>query len=55
MLNRINAYFVGGVVGALVDSINIWFLGKIGFTSLIGVGLHPKFTMNWLYPQTSRG
>lgn len=51
MLNKVNAFFVGGVIGALVDSFNIWFLGKIGFTSFIGVGLHPQFTMRWLYPR----
>jgi len=42
---------MGGAVGALVDSFNIWALGKLGITGLLGIGLRPAFTMNWLYPR----
>jgi hypothetical protein len=51
MIKRISSAYVGGLLGALVDSFNIWFLGKIGFTALIGVGLSPAFTPAWLYPR----
>lgn len=49
MIRKISSAYVGGALGALVDSINIWVLGKIGFTALIGVGLRPEFRLPWLY------
>jgi hypothetical protein len=51
MLRKISCAYTGGALGALVDSVNIWFLGKIGLTSLLGIGLQPGFTMSWLYPR----
>lgn len=51
MLKRISAAFTGGVVGALVDSVNIWGLGTLGLTAKLGIGLQPAFTMPWLYPR----
>ena len=51
MVKKISSAYVGGALGALVDSLNIWFLGKIGFTALIGVGLRPAFKVEWLYPR----
>lgn len=51
MIRRISSAYVGGVVGALIDSINIWILGKVGFTALIGVGMRPEFRPAWLYPR----
>jgi hypothetical protein len=43
--------FAGGLVGAFVDSFNIWLLGVLGITSLLGVGMRPEFTPPWLYPR----
>ena len=51
MVKRISSAYVGGALGALVDSFNIWVLGAIGFTAFIGVGLRPQFEMDWLYPR----
>jgi hypothetical protein len=51
MIRKISSAYVGGLLGALVDSFNIWLLGVIGFTGLIGVGLKPEFTPAWLYPR----
>ncbi|MCK9295982.1 MAG: hypothetical protein M0P70_12960 [Desulfobulbaceae bacterium] len=51
MIRRISSAYAGGLVGALVDSFNIWMLGKIGFTAWIGVGLRPEFRPAWLYPR----
>lgn len=51
MIRRISSAYVGGVIGALIDSINIWILGKVGFTALIGVGMRPEFRPAWLYPR----
>lgn len=43
--------FVGGLLGALVDSFNIWWLGQAGITGSLGIGLRPAFTLPWLYPR----
>jgi hypothetical protein len=51
MLRKVSAAYVGGVIGALVDSFNIWFLGKSGVTALLGIGLRPEWTASWLYPR----
>ena len=51
VIRKISCAYVGGMLGALVDSFNIWFLGKIGITSLLGIGLQPEFTAPWLYPR----
>lgn len=51
MLRKISCAYTGGALGALVDSVNIWLLGKVGITSLLGIGLQPEFTMPWLYPR----
>jgi hypothetical protein len=51
MFRKISACFAGGTLGALVDSINIWGLGKFGITALLGIGLRPEFSPAWLYPR----
>jgi hypothetical protein len=51
MIRKLSGAFTGGAVGALVDSFNIWILGKAGITAMLGVGLRPEFTPSWLYPR----
>lgn len=51
MVRKLSSAYAGGAIGALVDSFNIWILGKAGITSLLGVGLQPEFTAPWLYPR----
>ncbi|WP_318556213.1 hypothetical protein [Geobacter anodireducens] len=51
MVRKISGCFTGGALGALVDSFNIWFLGKAGITAMLGIGLRPEFTPAWLYPR----
>ncbi len=48
---KLSAGFTAGAIGALVDSVDIWALGKLGVTGLLGIGLRPEFTMPWLYPR----
>jgi len=50
-LRRLSGSFTGGLVGAFVDSFNIWVLGVLGITTLLGVGMRPEFTPPWLYPR----
>lgn len=49
MIRKISVAFTGGALGALVDSFNIWFMGKIGISDLIGLSMKPEFTAPWLY------
>jgi hypothetical protein len=51
MIRKISGAFTGGAVGGLVDSVNIWLLGKLGITQLLGVSMTPEFTAPWLYPR----
>jgi hypothetical protein len=51
MIRKISGAFTGGALGALVDSVNIWVLGKFGITALLGISLRPEFTPAWLYPR----
>lgn len=51
VVRNISGAFLGGLLGALVDSLNIWWLGKAGITAALGIGLRPEFTTSWLYPR----
>lgn len=51
MLKKVSGAFTGGAIGAFVDSCNIWILGHVGITAMLGIGLKPKFIMAWLYPR----
>jgi len=51
MIRKISAAFAGGALGGLVDSFNIWFMGKVGISDLIGLTMKPEFTAPWLYPR----
>jgi len=45
----ISGAFTGGALGGLLDSFNIWFMGKVGLSDLIGISMKPDFTAPWLY------
>ena len=49
MIKKISAAFTGGAIGGFVDSFNIWFMGKIGISELIGLTMKPEFSTPWLY------
>jgi len=51
MIRKISGAFAGGALGAFVDSFNIWFMGKVGISDLLRVGMKPEFTPAWLYPR----
>lgn len=48
-IRAISGAFTGGALGALLDSFNIWAMGKTGISDLIGIGMKPEFTGPWLY------
>jgi hypothetical protein len=41
LIRQASGAFTGGALGGLVDSLNIWVLGKVGITDLLGVGKKP--------------
>jgi hypothetical protein len=43
--------FCAGVIGALANSVAVWFSGAWGLTELAGVRLAPHLTLPWLYPR----
>lgn len=49
MIRNISVAFTGGAIGGFVDSFNIWFMGKVGISDLIGLSMKPEFTAPWLY------
>lgn len=49
MIRKISAAFTGGAIGAFVDSFNIWSMGKVGISDLIGLSMKPEFSAPWLY------
>jgi hypothetical protein len=49
LVRQASGAFTGGALGGLVDSLNIWFMGKVGISDLLGVGMKPEFTAPWLY------
>lgn len=51
MIRKISCGYVGGALGALVDSINVWVLSQLGVLALLGVSMRPDFTPQWLYPR----
>ena len=49
MIRKISAAFTGGALGGFVDSFNIWAMGKIGISDMIGLAMKPEFNAPWLY------
>lgn len=49
LIRESSGAFTGGVLGALLDSFNIWFMGVVGISDLIGITMKPEFTAPWAY------
>lgn len=43
--------FVGGLLGALLNSLFLWLLGNWGVTAMLKVQIAPHLTPAWLYPR----
>lgn len=50
-MNNTLVFFAAGCLGALANSITVWFFGEIGITSALGVSISPSLTPEWLYPR----
>lgn len=49
IITKVSGAFTGGALGAFVDSFNIWAMGKVGLSDIIGIGMKPDFTAPWIY------
>lgn len=49
IFRNLSGAFTGGALGALLDSFNIWFMGIVGISDLIGISMKPEFTAPWAY------
>jgi hypothetical protein len=50
-MKNLLVFFSAGSVGALANSLTMWFFGHQGFTRSIGVSMSPAFSPEWLYPR----
>lgn len=49
LIRNISGAFTGGALGGLLDSFNIWAMGKTGISDVIGITMKPEFTGPWVY------
>ncbi|MFO7861414.1 MAG: hypothetical protein R6U41_09355 [Desulfosalsimonas sp.] len=42
-------YFTAGCIGAVANSLVVWFFGDIGITRAAGVAIAPALSAQWLY------
>ena len=49
IVRNISLAFTGGAIGAFIDSFNIWFMGNVGISDLIGITMKPEFSAPWVY------
>jgi len=50
-MNKMLVFFAAGCLGALANSLAVWFFGDFGITSSFGVSIAPSLTPKWLYPR----
>jgi hypothetical protein len=50
-MKRLLFFFGAGCIGAVANSVVLWFFGNHGITGSFGVSISPALTANWLYPR----
>jgi len=50
-ITELSHCFTAGAVGALINSLTVWFFGWRGITASMGVSMAPALTPGWLYPR----
>ncbi len=43
--------FSAGCLGALANSLFVWFFGLLNITAMFGVAISPSLTPSWIYPR----
>ncbi len=47
----ISICFAGGCLGAMVNSLLVWYMGRLGVPMIFEVKIAPEWTMQFLYPR----
>ncbi|MCK4837303.1 MAG: hypothetical protein KAS94_00795 [Desulfobulbaceae bacterium] len=50
-MKKIMLCFAAGCLGAVANSLVVWFFGTTGMTGATGVAIAPALSLNWLYPR----
>jgi hypothetical protein len=50
-MKRLLFFFGAGCLGALANSLVVWFFGNHGIPASFGVSISPALTPGWLYPR----
>ena len=50
-MKKILICFGAGCLGALANSLTVWFFGDFGITKALDVSIAPSLTPAWLYPR----
>ncbi len=50
-MKKLLLFFAAGSIGALANSLTVWFFGHHGITRAIGVSMAPALSPEWLYPR----
>jgi len=50
-MKKLLVFFAAGCLGALANSLTVWFFGDTGISSSLGVSIAPSLTPEWLYPR----
>lgn len=50
-MNKLLVFFAAGCVGALANSLMVWFCGDAGIPRQFNVAIAPALTPAWLYPR----
>lgn len=50
-LRKLSLAFSAGCLGALANSLVVWWMGSHGITSALGVSIAPALSKSWLYPR----
>lgn len=50
-MKKILIYFAAGCLGALVNSLVVWFFGDFGIMENFSVSISPSLSPDWLYPR----
>ncbi|NLI80899.1 MAG: hypothetical protein GX443_04335 [Deltaproteobacteria bacterium] len=51
LIRRVSSAVAAGLVGGLVNSLLVWYLGKLGIPQKFGVAIAPSLTTQFLYPR----
>jgi len=50
-MKKILIYFAAGCLGALANSLAVWFFGDFGIMKSFSVSISPTLSPGWLYPR----